>query len=149
VTVRFECRTNLASSPAEAFDLARSIDAHVGSMDRFRERAIGGVTSGLICEGQEVTWRARHFGIPFRMTSRITAMEPPRSFRDEQVRGPFRFFRHEHRFEGGDGHTSMLDIVEFAAPFGPLGRLVERFILARYMRRLIEQRNAYLASTFL
>jgi hypothetical protein len=40
----------------------------------------------------------------------------------------------------------MTDHVSFAAPFGPLGRLVEKLVLARYLERLIRQRNAYLQS---
>ncbi|WP_167041166.1 SRPBCC family protein [Salinibacterium sp. ZJ454] len=147
MTVQFELRTELSLPRHEAFDLSRSIDAHVGSMARSRERAIAGVTSGLIGHGQQVTWRAAHFGIPFRLTTMITSLDAPNSFVDEQVRGPFRRFRHEHRFtESGNGErTTMVDLVTFDAPFGPLGRLVEKVVLGRYLRRLIERRNTYLA----
>ena len=41
--------------------------------------------------GQTVTWQARHFGLPFRMTSKITEYERPTHFVDEQVSGPFAF----------------------------------------------------------
>lgn len=144
MSVTFECHTELATTVQESFDLARSIDLHVDSMTRSNERAIAGVTSGLIAHGDEVTWRARHFGIPFRMTSRITRMSAPHSFVDEQVNGPFRSFRHEHTFSDHAGRTSMIDRVEFRAPFGVLGRVAERIVLARYLRRLIEQRNQFL-----
>ncbi|MGO4105117.1 SRPBCC family protein [Leifsonia sp. YAF41] len=146
MTVYFQCRTELETTIQESFDLARSIDVHVDSMSRSRERAIGGVTGGLIAEGEEVTWRARHFGIPFRLTSRITEMAIPRSFVDKQVRGPFRSFRHEHTFSEHQGRTTMIDHVEFSAPFGVLGRLAEKLVLARYLRRLIEQRNRFLVT---
>ena len=106
---------------------------------------VGGVTSGLMDDGDEVTWAARHFGIPFRMTSRISAMVPPSRFVDEQVRGPFRYFRHEHLFLTHNDTTLMIDRVNFAAPFGPLGILAERLILARYLRHLIEDRNIFLS----
>lgn len=43
----------------------------------------------------------------------------------------------------GDG-TLMIDRVSFAAPLGLLGRIVERLVLAKYMRKLIEQRNLFL-----
>lgn len=144
MTVIFECRTELATSMQESFDLARSIDLHIDSMAHSNERAIAGVTSGLIGQGEQVTWRARHFGIPFRMTSRISRMDVPHSFVDEQLRGPFRSFRHEHTFVEHDGRTAMFDHVAFSAPFGVLGRLAEKLVLARYLRRLIEQRNQFL-----
>lgn len=133
-------------STAEAFDRSRSVDQHVGSMAGSRERAVAGVTTGLMSEGEQVTWAARHFGLPLRMTSRISAMTAPTRFVDEQVRGPFRYFRHEHVFLPSDENTVMVDRVEFAAPLGILGIITERLVLARYMRQLIEKRNAFLAA---
>ena len=145
MTVCFECTTRTALPASELFDLARSIDAHKDSMARSREEAVGGVTSGVISLGEDVTWRAWHFGVPLRMTSRITQMEPPNQFVDEQVKGPFRRFRHVHEFRQDDAGTTMVDRIEFEAPFGLVGRLVERLVLARYLRKLIESRNRYLA----
>jgi hypothetical protein len=71
---------------SELFDTARSIDVHKDSMAGSREEAVDGVTSGLISLGEEVTWRAWHFGVPLRMTSRITEMKSPDYFVDEQVK---------------------------------------------------------------
>ena len=126
------------------FDLSLDIDAHLASMARSGERAVAGVTTGQIGLGEEVTWRARHFGIPFRMTSRVTALDGPNRFVDEQTRGPFRRFHHEHTFEPTDGGTLMVDAISFDAPLGPVGRAVERLGLERYMRRLIQERGAFL-----
>ena len=145
MTVYFECTTRTSMQQQQLFDLSRSIDTHVGSMSKSRERAVAGTVTGLIGPGEEVTWRARHFGVPIRMTSRITAMNAPQSFVDEQVSGPFKHFRHVHEFSAVEGGTVMTDRIEFSAPLGPLGRMVEKVILARYLRSLIETRNAYLA----
>jgi ligand-binding SRPBCC domain-containing protein len=79
------------------------------------------------------------------MTSRITALEFPQSFVDEQVRGPFKSFRHVHEFEATPTGSVMTDRVEFTAPFGPAGRLVERLVLRRYLERLIANRGIFLA----
>ncbi|WP_251044943.1 SRPBCC family protein [Arthrobacter sp. ISL-5] len=128
------------------FDLARSVDAHKDSMARSREEAVAGVTSGLISLGQEVTWRAWHFGVPLRMTSRITEMEAPVFFVDEQAKGPFRRFRHAHEFSEDSDGTVMVDRIEFEAPFGPTGRLVEKLVLTRYLHKLIEQHNQHLTA---
>jgi len=130
----------------ELFDLARSIDAHKDSMAQSREEAVAGVMSGLISLGQEVTWRAWHFGVPIRMTSRITEMQAPFYFVDEQAKGPFRRFRHVHEFTEDSGGTVMVDRIEFEAPFGPIGRLVEKLVLARYLQELIGQRNQHLTA---
>jgi ligand-binding SRPBCC domain-containing protein len=103
------------------------------------------VTSGLIGLGEEVTWQARHFGVPFRMTSRIADLDAPNRFVDEQVRGPFARFRHEHTFTPqSNGSTMMIDQVAFEAPFGPIGRLSERVLLARHLEHLIRDRAEFL-----
>lgn len=149
MTVSFVCRTESALPRERLFDLARSIDAHVDSQKHARERAVGAVTTGLIGDGQEVTWRARHFGVPLSMTSRITELEFPARFVDEQVRGPFKYFRHVHEFEATDGGCLMTDRLQFAAPFGPLGRLAERLVLRRYLERLIAVRGRFLAGSIL
>ncbi|PYI39208.1 cyclase [Arthrobacter psychrolactophilus] len=145
MTVVFECRTRSAIPRAQLFDASRSIDAHTESMAHSHEQAIAGVTSGLISLGEEVTWKAWHFGLPLRMTSRITELDAPHSFTDEQIKGPFRRFKHVHEFsDDPDGTTLMTDRVEFQAPFGLAGRIVERLFLARYLQKLIETRNQYL-----
>lgn len=144
MSVSFECATVSVLAPERLFDLARDITAHTDSMSGFRETTVGGVQNGLIGLHEDVTWRAWHFGLPLRMTSRITAMSPPRSFTDEQTRGPFRYFTHEHEFRPHGEGTLMIDRVSFAAPLGFLGRAIEHLVLATYMRRLIEQRNVFL-----
>lgn len=61
-----------------------------------------------------------------------------------RLKGPFRRFRHVHEFSQDLAGTTMIDRIEFAAPFGPIGRQVERLVLARYLQKLIERRNRHL-----
>ena len=146
MTVSFVCRTESPLPVEQLFDRARSIDLHVDSQRSSGEQAVAGVTEGLIGSGQEVTWRARHFGVPLTMTSRVTHLDFPRSFTDEQVKGPFRSFRHVHEFVPTVTGSIMTDRVEFTAPLGVLGRVVERLVLARYLERLIRDRGRFLAA---
>ena len=146
MTVSFVCRTESVLPREQLFDRARSIDVHVETMASSDERAVAGVTGGLIGAGEEVTWRGWHFGVPLTMTSRVTRLDFPASFVDEQVRGPFKAFRHVHEFEEHGAGSVMTDRIEFTAPFGPLGRLVERVILRRYLERLIVSRGALLGT---
>lgn len=81
------------------------------------------------------------------MTSEIVEYDPPHFFVDQQQRGPFKRFRHEHRFESAsDGITVMIDRIDFEAPLGVLGRIAERAVLGRYLPKLIDQRNAFLVA---
>jgi len=137
--------TTCIEAPIEqVFDLARDLDLHQRSMAATRERAIGGRTSGRIGLGEHVTWQARHFGRTWTLTSRITELETPHRLVDEQVRGPFRSFRHVHVFTSFDDRrrTRMTDEWVHVSPLGQLGWLADRLVLDRYIRRLLETRNA-------
>lgn len=147
MTVEFDCVTTSGKSVEQMFDLARNIDTHTQSQADAGEKAVAGVTGGLIGLHQNVTWKARHFGVPFTLTSRVTEFEPPHRFVDEQIRGPFTTFHHEHRFEATESGSVMIDRIRFDAPFGLIGRAVEKLVLARYMQRLIEERGRFLASS--
>ncbi|CAD5994585.1 SRPBCC family protein [Agreia sp. COWG] len=142
----FECVTRSSKPAAVMFDLARNIDAHTESQAASAERAVAGVTGGLIGLGQEVTWSARHFGVNFTLTSTVTEFEAPLRFVDEQTRGPFTSFHHEHRFEDTTNGSVMIDRIRFAAPFGAVGRLTEKLVLRRYLQKLIEDRGVFLAA---
>ena len=143
--VHIHLETEIAAPIDLVFDLARDIDFHQRSMAPTGERAVGGRTSGLIGSGETVTWRARHLGLSWTLTSRITAFEPPVRFVDEQLSGPFAWFRHEHRFEAVPGGTRMIDDWQHAAPFGPIGRVADALILGPRLRRLLAERNDALA----
>lgn len=129
------------------FDAARSIDLHMESTAKTRERAIAGVTSGLIQLGESVTWEAVHFGIKQNLTAKITEMEEPRYFVDEMVAGAFKRFRHEHEFiPSGQSQTRMLDTFDYTSPFGLLGKIVDRLVLEKYMTDFLRTRNEYIQS---
>ena len=144
--VRFELSSVMPVDIEVAFDLSLSIDLHVDAFADSGEQAIAGTVSGQIALGEFVTWRARHFGRTWTMTSVITEWERPHRFVDEQHKGPFKSFRHEHLFTPVENGTRMVDLVEFTAPFGPIGRLAERTVLDRYLRHLISVRNTFLVA---
>ena len=138
---RIEVCIEIAAPVETVFDLARSIDAHVASQSKHHERAIAGRTSGLIENGEEVTWEAVHFGLRQRLTSRIVAMRRPVHFRDSLVRGAFKHFDHDHLFEIlPGGGTLMRDLFDYTAPLGLLGWLANRLFLKRYMEALLKER---------
>ena len=141
---RIELITGIRAPIERCFDLGRSIDLHVATATASGEQAVAGVTTGLIGLGDEVTWRARHFGIAWRMTSRITAMEPPGFFQDRMVRGPFAVFEHDHYFEAEGEVTRMRDLLRFEAPMGWIGRVVSERAILPHLTRFLVERNAIL-----
>ncbi len=126
------------------FDLARSIDAHQDTTSSTEERAVAGVTHGLIGMGDEVTWEARHFGVRQRLTVRVTAFDRPKHFQDIMVSGAFKRMVHDHEFADHPAGTLMRDRFEFQSPLGILGRIVDALFLTSYMRRFLVERNEIL-----
>jgi ligand-binding SRPBCC domain-containing protein len=126
------------------FDLARNIDIHMESTSQTQERAIAGVTSGLIELGESVTWEAVHFNIKQRLTAQITEFDDPHYFVDEMVKGAFRRFRHMHEFEQSGEVTLMKDTFDYTSPFGWIGRLADKLFLEAYMHDLLLKRNLFI-----
>ena len=115
-------------------------------MSHTDEQAIAGRTSGLIEMGDEVTWRAKHFGIYHLHTSRITGFDRPSYFRDEMTAGRFKDFTHDHHFEPTTAGTRIRDILESRSPLGPIGAVVDALILKDYLQRLLMERNEVVKS---
>ena len=130
------------NAPAEiVFDLSRSINMHMISTSKTNERAIAGVTTGLIKKDETVTWEARHLFKTRYFQTLITAMEPYQYFRDEMVKGDFKTFYHEHFFRSNENGTLMTDKLCMEAPYGLIGRIVNRLFLAGYIKRFLTERN--------
>jgi ligand-binding SRPBCC domain-containing protein len=122
--------TTIIHAPIEAcFDLSRSIDLHVESTQQTNEKAIDGRTSGLIEEGEFVTWEATHFFIRQKLSTRIVEMKKPTYFKDVMIKGAFKSMEHEHHFKVLNDGTEMVDRFYYQVPFGFIGRIFDYFIL--------------------
>jgi len=139
-----ELETQIAAPIERVFDLARSIDAHMASTEGSNERAVAGRTSGLIEDGETVTWEAKHFGVNQRLSVRITTFDRPHLFADEMISGAFASMAHTHRFTSSGEGTLMKDEFYFSAPLGIVGCIAEGLFLTRYMTRFLEKRAAEL-----
>jgi hypothetical protein len=138
--------TTIIDAPIQrCFDLARSVEVHLIANIHSGEQAlaVGGTTSGLVGLGQQVTWRAKHFGIWHNLTSETTALEPPSHFQVTMIQGIFRSMQADHLFRTlPSGASEMKDIFAIAAPLSLLGSLAEALFLGRYMLALVRERNA-------
>jgi ligand-binding SRPBCC domain-containing protein len=138
---RIEIKTEIEANKEIVFDLSRSIDLHKISMENTNEKAIAGKTSGLIELNESVTWRAKHFGVYQNLTSKITELDRPNHFADEMVSGAFNKFKHDHHFMELNGGTLMIDIFDYKAPLGILGKLADSLFLKNYMTQFLTERN--------
>jgi ligand-binding SRPBCC domain-containing protein len=123
------------------------------------EQAAGYLNSGHIRAHSRVHWYGWKFGLPTHHHTLITGYTAPHEespgvqaawFQDSQARGRFAFFQHDHYFRQtldpatGEPLTLLSDTVRFALPFGPLGRIAARLLLAPHIRKLVHQRYGIL-----
>ena len=139
--------TKINASKQIAFDTARDIDLHQKSAATSNEKAIAGITNGLINCGETVTWRGKHFGFYLTHKSRITSMELYDYFVDEMEKGKFKTFKHQHFFEEKNGITIMKDHLQYETPFGIFGKLFDVLFLKTHLTQFLLERNKILKET--
>ncbi|MBX3406713.1 MAG: SRPBCC family protein [Phycisphaeraceae bacterium] len=91
--------------------------------------------------GVLIDYRISMRGLPMRWRSEITAWEPPYRFVDEQRRGPYRLWVHEHSFRQDGSVVVVGDHVRYAVPGGPgLERLVHAALVRPDLHRIFRYR---------
>lgn len=96
-------------------------------------------------EGALIDYRLRVRGIPMRWRTRINLWEPPLRFVDEQIRGPYRLWVHEHSFEECEGGTLARDNVRYAVP---LDSLAHRWVVRPDIERIFRFRQEAMRERF-
>ena len=133
--------TKIKAPIQTVFDLARDIDVHQECASASKEKAIAGITSGVIGLGETVTWRGKHFGFYLNHKSKITEMEYPAYFVDEMEHGHFKSFRHEHTFVSNKETTVMIDHLEYETPMGIVGKGFDKWLLEQHLTQFLLNRN--------
>jgi ligand-binding SRPBCC domain-containing protein len=124
------------------FSDAANLDAITPPWVKFRTITPGPIEMRV---GTVIDHRLKIHGVPIRWRSKITAWEPPARFVDEQVRGPYRVWIHEHLFEERDVGTLVRDHVRYAAPFD---FLTDRFFVRPDVERIFHYRTECLKRRF-
>lgn len=133
--------TFIAAPQERVFDLSRSVDLHKASMKEHQEKIVDGTMTGLMNLNDTVTWTAKHFFKERRLKIKITKIQRPEYFVDEQVEGDFKMLKHEHFFKPAQNGTIMIDQFHFETPYGFIGKLINKLYLEKYMTKLLSHRN--------
>jgi ligand-binding SRPBCC domain-containing protein len=91
--------------------------------------------------GVTIDYALSLYGVPIKWRSRITEWQPGVAFVDEQESGPYALWRHTHSFEARGDSTLVRDVVDYAEPFGPLGRLAHVLFVERALVRIFDFRR--------
>jgi ligand-binding SRPBCC domain-containing protein len=130
---------------AEVFQFfadAKNLEAITPPWLNFEILTPGTITLG---PGMLIDYRLRLHGIPIRWQSEITAWEPPHRFVDEQRRGPYRLWVHEHTFVEQEGGTLVKDLVNYSV-YG--GWIIDRILIRPDLQRIFSYRHQQIQRTF-
>ena len=98
-----------------------------------------------LCEGTRIDYRLWLRGVPIRWRSEITLWDPPHRFVDEQIRGPYRSWIHDHRFQQQKGVTRVIDQVRYDH-WG--GKILNRLVVAPDLEKIFSFRKEKLEAIF-
>lgn len=143
---KIKLQTTINAPIETVFNNCRNINLHIKSASKSHEKAIAGKTSGLIENGETVTWIRKHFGFYIKHQSIISEMELPHYFVDEQLNGKFKTFKHTHTFKQENNSVIMIDELEYEVPFGFFGKLFNKLLLKKHLIDFLIKRNDFLKS---
>lgn len=106
------------------------------------------MSTNSISEETVIRYRLRLHGMPIHWRTEIREWNPPHYFVDEQTKGPYKQWRHKHRFEAHGSRTKMIDEVQYSLPFGVLGRIVHAVKVRRDVSRIFDYRRFHIDALF-
>lgn len=106
---------------------------------------IVGCSTPTIGPNTLIDYKLKLRGFPLRWRSRILDWNPPYGFADEQVRGPYRHWIHQHSFEDLGARTRCRDSVRYSVVGGSI---VNRLFVKRDVERIFDYRTEQLTKIF-
>jgi ligand-binding SRPBCC domain-containing protein len=79
-------------------------------------------------------------GIPMKWITEITHVDELKFFVDEQRKGPYKIWHHEHHFKQVENGIEMTDIVSYEIPFGILGKIAHPLLVKKKLTEIFDYR---------
>ena len=155
-------KTTKPATPSDTFEAEELLPAPIEKVFGFFSRAenlelltppflhfkILSPTPAPMHSGTRIEYRIRLHGIPMKWVTEITCWEPGVRFVDVQLSGPFRLWRHEHRFEAVGDSTRMLDHLTYSIPGSIFAPLANALFVRRQIRAIFAYRSAAIRRVF-
>ncbi len=139
--MNFVKESRIAAPPERVFDFHESPGA-LGRLTPPWERVVVESGGGSIRPGGRMTLTTTFGPLRLRWVAEHTEYDPPRLFADRQLSGPFASWYHRHRMiDDGHGGTLLRDEVDYALPFGAIGRWIGAGYIRRKLARMFDYRH--------
>lgn len=131
---------NFFSSP---YNLAQITPRNMGFV------VVTDLNDGGMYEGMKIDYKVTPLlGIPIKWKTRITQVEPYKSFTDFQEKGPYKLWNHHHEFIENKEGVLMKDDLTYEMPLGFLGRIAHTFIVKKKLKSIFDDRFQVLEEMF-
>lgn len=120
------------------FSDAQNLEAITPPWLRFKVLSL---STKSIVQGTEIRYRLYWHGFPLSWRSEICEWNPPHSFSDVQISGPYRLWHHTHKFQAHGTRTRMLDVARYALPFGIVGEIAHSLKVRRDVQQIFAFRR--------
>jgi ligand-binding SRPBCC domain-containing protein len=139
--------TTFIAAPVErVFDLARNLAVYKYVFNSRKETFSAASGTNLLTKGETVSILAKHAGKSRLTTLKITELQKPLTFTEEQIKGDLESFRHVHHFKSIQNGTILIDMIEFGSPRDILGKLLGKVSLKNYLEEIVRKRNEVIRS---
>lgn len=92
-------------------------------------------------KGTLINYKISLNGIPFNWLTEITEWDPPYSFEDSQLKGPYKMWVHRHIFEEENDITKMTDVVKYISPGGIFEFIPHNLIVKKKVEKIFDYRQ--------
>jgi ligand-binding SRPBCC domain-containing protein len=99
-------------------------------------------------QGAQFDYVIKWLGLPMKWRSLITKYDPPFSFEDEQLIGPYKTWNHQHTFSESRNGVIVGDHLKYSLPLGPLGAIAQAVMVKRQLESVFRYRQSELAKIF-
>lgn len=138
--MRFTARTIIRTTPEQLFAFHELPDVFLRLLPPGEKIRIRQIAPSLHA-GSRTIVDVRIGLVYVRFESLHTAYDPPHSFEDQQVRGPFKSWRHRHIIEPHPDGAVLIDDIEYTPPLGILGRVFAGIVIEPRLRRVFAFRH--------
>ncbi|MEO8583766.1 MAG: cell division protein [Flavitalea sp.] len=134
--------TTFIAAPVErVFDLARNLAVYKYVFNSRKETFSAASGTNLLGKDETISILAKHAGKTRLSTLKITSLQKPLIFTEEQIKGDLESYRHEHHFKSVQNGTIIIDLIEFGNPRDLIGKYLGRFYLKNYLEEIVKKRN--------
>ncbi|WP_232319844.1 SRPBCC family protein [Prosthecochloris sp. HL-130-GSB] len=100
-------------------------------------------------EGMRISYRlAPLLNLPVGWVTRITSVDKPVMFEDEQVEGPYEYWHHKHTFTAVEGGVRMTDRISYRLPYGAVGEMIDTLVIHRRLEEVFAYRRRRISELF-